>query len=564
MSKSVSVKVPNKSGFDKSHQNLLTTKVGTLTPIFVDELIPNESVDLDVAISASLPPLASDTFMRCDLKLESFFVPTRILYGGYEKWLTGDSIWAADANDEMCETKVGIPVGRCNKSDYSTYTAPGTLWDFLGGKNPADASGGPSFIKFNIFPFLAYYKIYDDWYRNTQVQKPLFRPMDTYTLDLGTGINDIWSLPYRVLSLESIENLGMGDYIFGSSLGDGFYNDNGQYVGATKFGDLMQRNFGTDYFTNATPNPQLGDAKSVSFSITGDVNSDNEVEGEGSFTIAALRAMNSLQQFAERNALAGLRLQDYVKNNYGANLTNGVAQRAIYLGSESINVYSKGIYQTANFEGQGGISLNNPFTESVGAEFGSAQCSGHCNLGKFTADEPGYLMVIASLVPTVTYSSGINRILGRYNAQNSQTDMANPLLQNVGNQPIYVWELNGTKFGVSNDVFGYTDRYADFKNMNDEVHGLLKDGQNLQSFALQRTFVGSPVISDSFLRIPTNYLDQVAAVQGSISQYGVWIDSFFKYRVSMPLSEYSIPSLQDPAYEHGHDVTIQMRGSRID
>ena len=59
------VKVQKKSGFDKSHQNLFTGRVGTLVPILVDELIPNTSVDLEAAISAQLPPLASDTFMRC-------------------------------------------------------------------------------------------------------------------------------------------------------------------------------------------------------------------------------------------------------------------------------------------------------------------------------------------------------------------------------------------------------------------------------------------------------------------------------------------------------------------
>ena len=64
----VPVKVQKKSGFDKSFQNLFTSKVGTITPILVDELIPNSTVHLKAAITAALPPLASDTFMRCKLK----------------------------------------------------------------------------------------------------------------------------------------------------------------------------------------------------------------------------------------------------------------------------------------------------------------------------------------------------------------------------------------------------------------------------------------------------------------------------------------------------------------
>lgn len=79
------VMVPKKSGFDKSFQNLFTAKVGTIVPILTDELIPNTTVNLKCpAISAQLPPLASDTFMRCKLKYAAFFVPTRILVNRYK------------------------------------------------------------------------------------------------------------------------------------------------------------------------------------------------------------------------------------------------------------------------------------------------------------------------------------------------------------------------------------------------------------------------------------------------------------------------------------------------
>ena len=87
----VPVKVQKKSGFDKSFQNLFTSKVGTITPILVDELIPNSTVHLKAAITAALPPLASDTFMRCKLKYAAFFVPSRLLIQGYEKWLTNNT-----------------------------------------------------------------------------------------------------------------------------------------------------------------------------------------------------------------------------------------------------------------------------------------------------------------------------------------------------------------------------------------------------------------------------------------------------------------------------------------
>ena len=88
----VPVKVQRKSGFDKSFQNLFTGKVGTIIPILTDELIPNTTVNLKMAITTQLPPLASDTFMRVKQKYAAFFVPSRLLVGGYERWLTNGDV----------------------------------------------------------------------------------------------------------------------------------------------------------------------------------------------------------------------------------------------------------------------------------------------------------------------------------------------------------------------------------------------------------------------------------------------------------------------------------------
>ena len=71
------------------------------------------------------------------------------------------------------------------------------------------------------------------------------------------------------------------------------------------------------------------------------------------------------------------------------------------------------------------------------------------------------------------------------------------------------------------------------------------------------------MLSSDFLQIPVSYLDQVSAVNGDISNYGYWCDTFFDYKVSMPLARYSIPSLQDPAYEHGEDIVIDRGGKQL-
>ena len=553
--KSVDVKVQKKSGFDKSHMNLFTTKVGTLTPILCDEVIPNTTTSLKLNISASLPPLASDTFMRCDLKAEAFFVPARILVPQYENWLTGTKVANTPTGNSISEALLPVL-----QFQTDAPTKPGTLADYLGFRAFESGATQGSSPQVTMLPFIAYHTIYDEWYRNTLVQKSVFK--ETFTANNPGAHIGYYARNCKNIGLYTVTNFSANTFasnnVSAMTLNDGVL-----------LTDLRQRNFGADYFTTATPSPQNGADQKLTMNLTdGGVNGES-ITGSTSFTIAALRAANSMQQFLERNNLAGNRFVDQLKAQYGATLNSGIAQRPVLLGSASFNVYSKGIAQTSTpGSGVTSGSTNNPMY-SVGSEYGQAKCVGNDFIIKnFTAMEPGYIMVLVSLVPKVTYGTGIRRYLTHYIADGSQTDMANPILQNVGNQPIYAYELGSQAGYITNPasnptVFGYTERYAEYKTCEDEVHGLLRDGQNLASFALQRTFSGNPTLGTEFITIPTDYLDQVSAVKGDISKYGVWIDSYLDYKQSMPLARYAVPSLQDPAYEHGVDVTIPRGGTQI-
>ena len=541
------VKVQKKSGFDKSFQNLFTSKVGTITPILVDELIPNTTVNLKMAITTQLPPLASDTFMRVKQKYAAFFVPTRILMPGFENWLCGST------NKVPSGEAVKIRVPMINTT--SAKLGVGSLGDYLGFKLPSTGSTNVN-CAINALPFLAYHKIYDDWFRNSLVQKPLF--VD----DVIAG-----NVDYRASNSNRVVPCShSGDaYNYRINAVPGTTNPTVDTEHSPLFADgvsildLRQANFGTDLYTSCTPSPQNGEAQSVSFT-TAAAGSDS------SFTISALRAANSIQQFLERNNLAGNRLVDYVKAQYGANLSDAIAQRPILIGSGSFDVYSKGVYQTAetNTDNASSVVYQNPFRATPGARYGSAYVDGSDLIIKgFTAAEPGYLMVVTWLSPKVTYSTGIDPMLTRYmSSADSQSEMANPILQNVGNEPIFARQLNASQIN-SDAVFGYNDRYANWKDKTDEVHGILRDQSSLQSFALQRTFDGTVKLSSDFLKIPVNFLDQVASVDTQISEYGYWSDTYFDYKVSMPLARYSIPSLQDPAYEHGSDVVVDRGGKQI-
>ena len=545
--KNVEVKTAPRSGFNKSHKNVGTFTVGTITPILWDTLIPNSDATVKIDLTAQLPPLASDTYMRAAVKLEAFAVPMRLLYGGFEKWFTGDTVY----NEAGSAARIKLPRLKLDSNNLLNTVGPGTLTDYLGGhyNKDADASYVVRNPYLNVFPYVAYHKIYDDWYRNSLVQKPIFKQVVSGDPEMyASHITDISNLP---------------NY---TAIGDLDFNMSTAFDDGVKLVDLRQRNYGCDYFTSATPSAQLGDAATVK--ITG-------TAANASFSIASLRAANSLQQFRERNSIAGVRLQDYVHAVYGANLTSGVAQRSIYLGSASYTVFSNGIYQTTA-DSASAPGTANPFT-TVGAKYGNAYASGTNFYVKVHADEPMILMVNATLVPETNYSSGRDVSLSYFTSADPRGDLANPMLQNIGQQPIYTDELITLDVPANINkkrIFGYVDRYADFKCKNNSVHGQMVavgDAQKLagygqvSSFVAQRTLdtyaSTNPEISTNFLQIPKTALNNVLATD--IASYG-WYDSFITYNVVQPLYKYSMPSLQDPAYEHGDNTVIRRGGSRID
>lgn len=529
-----SFKIPNRSGHYLGHHVMLTTDVGTLTPLLVHPVIPGTKVHLNSLISASLSPLATDAFLRTSMRLECFAVPLRFLYGGYESWVTREKVYNSSTQSYL---GVRLPYLVLTGAEFKTYCKPGTLADFLGVRvSQIDMSyiQDTDEVRLNIFPFLAYRYIYDTWYRRADVQLPFFR-RPAYN-EVNNAVTQFF--PYFVLP-------GTNDKDFGV-----------QSWKTTSLFSLLQRNFGIDYFTAAQLTAQLGDSETVKVETQG---SDSVV------TIAALRAANSLQVWKERMGVSGPRFNDFLRANYGTEISDSNGRRPMLLGSGSVEFYSKGVDQNYNSQSSGTINTNNPF-KSVGATYGKPMCNGEISLAEnFVAEEPMYIFVMATCVPKVNYSSGVERYMLHYTHDGCEVDLANPILQNVGNQPILKAELSPSAVREQNifDVFGYNQRYSEYMYRNDRVHSKFRTGENLASFVSQRYISQSPVMSSNFLEIPKNFLDNVSAVSNQVSQFGVMVDSFLDFSVSQPLYDSSIPSLVNPAEEHGKEVVVMRGGKRI-
>lgn len=188
------VQIKNKSGFDLAHSNFLTQTCGTLTPVCVVPMLPNDSISLGFMSQVKLPPMATSFYGRVDYRLEAFFVPYRILWGGWENFLTmptNDPYGTQTIRPKYLPNLLFAGSG----ADGSDYLAKlrdtfkrGSLADYLGFKGVPyfDKTSNAKYAVNNIMPFLAYHKIYDDWYRNANIQKPVFVRSETPTKSLSS------------------------------------------------------------------------------------------------------------------------------------------------------------------------------------------------------------------------------------------------------------------------------------------------------------------------------------------------------------------------------------------
>lgn len=556
------VQIKNKSGFDLAHSNFLTQTCGTLTPVCVVPMLPNDSISLGFMSQVKLPPMATSFYGRVDYRLEAFFVPYRILWGGWENFVTmptNDPYGTTTIRPKYLPNLLFVGDGTDNSfvSRVNDTFKRGSLADYLGFKGVPhlDKTSSVKFAVNNIMPFLAYHKIYDDWYRNANIQKPVFTRSETPTKSLSSlpwnpkyttvlaatdpltdgGGNSGWSHDEVTGDSEILKAFGFNlNFRYSDTLVTPVFAD-----GSDLF-TLRQRNWSKDYFTTATLYPQQN-GMTGGAGVTSRIASDSTT-----FTISQLRQANILQKWLERNNIAGERYADQIRATFGVLPSDAMLDRPIFLGGSNFGIYTNSIAQTAD----GNVSSSNPFRGEVGSDAGQTSGFGKDSLiDKFTATEHGIIMVLGSIVPHQTYSTGSSRMFG----MSTFADIPNPMFEGLGEEAVYKEELT-SDMNVVNQVFGYVQQYAWMKYMNDEVHGLLVDNQSLQSFCLQRSFDNTVKLDSSFIQIPTNFLDQVMSVANKVSGFCCWNNMYFDIKKTSLLSQYTIPTLGEQPNTHTETV----------
>lgn len=549
---SIRVSKPKRSNFDLSHDVKLTTEFGRLTPFMCTEVMPGDTFNVNSSVFARMAPMLAPIMSRVDLYTHYFFVPNRLLWDKWEEFITGGLDGTKFPQPPY--VKVG-DLYQQDKSEKTNLAGASSLGDYLGLPFGNDMDCHYD-LKVSALPFLAYQRIYDDWYRDQnleeeQIQGPYSGPADTFSLfragKIGVARTRAWqkdyftsALPWAqrgpevVLPIEAgtsdvkvkpeyypIVSGGKVQKILGSQ---GTGNEDG-------FLTFVADSRDTGVFSMA---PADGSDQRPAVLDPSPYYVDERVVGP---TINEFRRTLAVQKWLEASARGGARLIEQIFSHFGVKSSDARLQRAEFLGGgKSPIMISEVLQNSQTTVGDNGSPLGDMAGHGVSAQ---------ANHGfKRFFEEHGFVIGIMSIMPKTSYQQGVHRMWTRVD----KFDYAWPEFAHLGEQPILYQEIDADNTnGVNNltNVFGYTPRYAEYKYCPSSVHGDFRT--NLNFWHLGRIFADDlpPKLNMQFIKPDLDELNRIFAVKSANGEKldHFWIQIFNNVKAKRPLPYYGTPLL---------------------
>lgn len=484
-----------RSMFDLSHEKKLSMKMGDLIPVLLQEVIPGDDFKINTESMVRFAPLISPVMHRVDAYIHYFYVPWRTVWSSWEDFITG-------------KQAINLPT-----VDYGTPITERTLFDYMGipPNVPFDNLGDNGV---NSLPFRAYKSIWNEYYRDQDLQVELDITDDTDDFDI---LKRCWEKDYFTSARPWAQKgtaMTLGADVLGS-----------QYMPARAVGGANVTN-GNIQLTDADgTRGNLKDSNNVGIGL--EVLYDLEAD----IDINELRTATRIQRWLERNARAGSRYVEHLLAHWGVLSDDARLDRPEYIGGGRSPVTISEVLNTTGSEDAN--------AHAVGSLAGHGINVGTTNTASKYCKEHGIIMGIMSVIPQSNYYQGVDRMFTR----NSVYDFPFPEFARLGEQEVLMQELRAEPTQAGNtQVFGYQSRYAEWKYANSTVHGDFRG--NLNHWHMARGWGETPALNGDFVAVdPDNdEITRIFNVTDTDADH-LWVQLYHNIRAKRPLPFFNDPTL---------------------
>lgn len=522
-----------RSAFRAQSAHKTTFDAGYLIPIYLDEVLPGDSHRLSMTAFARMATPIHPVMDNLHLDTFFFFVPNRLVWDNWQKFM-GEQRHPGDSTDYLVPQVEAAP-------EF------GDIYDYMG----VPPNPGSIVHSFNALPFRAYNLIWNEWFRDQNMQ-------DSLPINSGDGPDT----PDYILVRRGKRH----DY-FTSALP---WPQKGNGANLLLDGDAPVRGIGLRNNVIATVGNQTvwegrntsGAPDVVSYPLsrtvggTAAVNNYLQIETDSGgvplgiyadlsesviSTINELRTAFQVQKLLERDARGGTRYTEILRAHFGVTSPDARLQRPEYLGGGSVAVNVNPVAQTSE----------STANSAVGELGGVATATAHGHGFSQSFVEHGYIIGLAAVRADLTYQQGLHRMFSR----RTKYDFYWPAFAHLGEQAILSKEIflnsdpllsPAERADANNAVFGYQARWEEYRYAPSRISGLFRSSNplTLDSWHLAQEFEEAPVLDFNFIE-DNPPMERVLAVGADAGGQQFLFDSFFDVKKVRPLPAYSVPGLMD-------------------